>query len=80
MKKLTAILSLTLFLSCSKEFLDKRNLSQIGVETFWKDSADAMLALHGIYDAIPIAEICSYLKLDEVNLCGNDQNDQSNTI
>lgn len=52
MKKLTAILSLTLFLSCSKEFLDKRNLSQIGVETFWKDSADAMLALHGIYDAL----------------------------
>jgi hypothetical protein len=29
--------------------------------------------LHGIYD--PIAEICSYLKLDDVNLCGNDQSD-----
>ncbi len=29
--------------------------------------------LHGIYN--PIAEICSYLKLDDVNLCGNYQSD-----
>jgi hypothetical protein len=41
-----------LLFGCSKDFLDKRNLSQIGVTEFWKDSADAMFALNGIYDAL----------------------------
>jgi hypothetical protein len=37
---------------CSKSFLNKDSLSQIGDATFWKTEQDALLGINGIYDVL----------------------------
>lgn len=37
---------------CSKSFLNKDSLSQIGQATFWKSEQDALLGINGIYDVL----------------------------
>lgn len=53
MKKIFSIaILITLLSSCSKEFLDKRSLTQIGEGNFWKTEEDAILGINGIYDVL----------------------------
>jgi hypothetical protein len=52
MKKWIAILSLVFFAGCSKDFLNKESLTQIGETNFWKTEQDALLGINGIYDVL----------------------------
>jgi hypothetical protein len=52
MKKII-IISLVLALTgCSKDFLDKNSLTQLGEANFWKTEQDAILGINGIYDVL----------------------------
>jgi hypothetical protein len=37
---------------CSKSFLDKRSLTQLGEASFWKTEQDAVLGVNGIYEVL----------------------------
>ncbi|GGW42116.1 RagB/SusD family nutrient uptake outer membrane protein [Arenibacter certesii] len=50
--KLIGLVLLTLFLSCSDDFLEKNPLDQVSSETFWKSEADAHTALVGVYNSM----------------------------
>ena len=52
MKKLSIILIVILFTGCSKDFLDKRSLTQLGETSFWKTEQDAFLGINGVYDVL----------------------------
>ena len=64
----------------STEFVDlfiNKNFFELETIAHSLEGSGLLNQLHGIYD--PIAEICSYLKLDDVNLAGNDQDHQDDT-
>ncbi|MDE3253423.1 MAG: RagB/SusD family nutrient uptake outer membrane protein [Bacteroidota bacterium] len=48
---LSCIVTLAL-MGCSKSFLNKDSLSQIGEANFWKTEQDALLGINGIYDVL----------------------------
>lgn len=53
MKKLIIICLFTVSLSsCSKTFLDRSSLTQIGQDNFWKTEQDALLGINGIYNVL----------------------------
>lgn len=47
--KILILISCTLFIGCSKDFLDRKPLSQLSVETFYKTEADAKAAILACY-------------------------------
>ncbi len=52
MKKLLVISFVLALTGCSKDFLDKRSLTQLGDASFWKNEQDAILGINGIYDVL----------------------------
>lgn len=52
MKLLKLLLPALLLSGCSKQFLDKHSLTQIGDGNFWKTESDAKLGVNGIYDVL----------------------------
>lgn len=52
MKKLLIIVVVLVLTACSKDFLDKHSLTQIGEASFWKNEQDAILGINGIYDVL----------------------------
>jgi hypothetical protein len=52
MKKIIIICVVLSLTACSKDFLDKRSLTQIGEASFWKSEQDAILGVNGIYDVL----------------------------
>ena len=52
MKKAIIIILVFAFAGCSKDFLDKRSLTQLGEASFWKTEQDGILGVNGIYDVL----------------------------
>jgi hypothetical protein len=52
MKKLIVLFCVINCVGCSKEYLNKDSLTQIGQTTFWKTEQDALLGINGIYEAL----------------------------
>lgn len=52
MKKIIIVSVVLALTACSKDFLDKRSLTQIGEASFWKSEQDAILGVNGIYDVL----------------------------
>lgn len=52
MKRIAYILSILTLTGCSKDFLNKDSLTQIGQSTFWKTEQDALLGINGVYDVL----------------------------
>jgi hypothetical protein len=52
MKKTLFIFLVFALPSCSKQFLDRQSLSQIGGSSFWATKQDALLGINGIYNAL----------------------------
>lgn len=53
MRQLIVLLAGVITLAgCSKKFLDKNSLTQIGEANFWKTEQDALLGINGIYEAL----------------------------
>jgi hypothetical protein len=52
MKKIIIISLVLAFTGCSKEFLDRKSLTQLGEDNFWKNEQDAILGINGIYDVL----------------------------
>ncbi|HVZ26821.1 MAG TPA: RagB/SusD family nutrient uptake outer membrane protein [Sediminibacterium sp.] len=52
MKRILYLLSILSVTGCSKDFLNKDSLTQIGQATFWKSEQDALLGINGIYDVL----------------------------
>lgn len=52
MRNLFIIVLVVSLSGCSKEFLDKRSLTQIGDGNFWQSESDAQLGINGIYDVL----------------------------
>lgn len=52
MKKLSIIIIIIVLTGCSKSFLDKRSLTQLGEASFWKTEQDAVLGVNGIYEVL----------------------------
>lgn len=52
MKKWIAISCLVILVGCSKDFLNRDSLTQIGESNFWKTEQDALLGINGIYDVL----------------------------
>ncbi len=52
MKKLIIIIFVFALTGCSKDFLDRRSLTQLGEASFWKTEQDAILGVNGIYDVL----------------------------
>ncbi len=52
MKKVLIICFVLALTGCSKDFLDKRSLTQLGDASFWKNEQDAILGINGIYDVL----------------------------
>ena len=52
MKNIVIIVLVMALTGCSKEFLDKNSLTQIGDASFWKSEQDAILGINGIYDVL----------------------------
>ena len=52
MKKILIISFVVALTGCSKDYLDRRSLTQLGEASFWKTEQDATLAINGIYDVL----------------------------
>jgi starch-binding outer membrane protein, SusD/RagB family len=52
MKNLITIISILFLSSCSKTFLERNSLVQIGAASFWKSEQDAILGVNGVYDVL----------------------------
>lgn len=52
MKKWIAISCILFFASCSKDYLNKESLTQIGETNFWKTEQDALLGINGVYEVL----------------------------
>ena len=52
MKKLLIISFVLVLTSCSKSFLDRNSLTQLGEANFWKTEQDAILGINGVYDVL----------------------------
>jgi hypothetical protein len=52
MKKLLIISFVFALTSCSKSFLDRNSLTQLGEANFWKTEQDAILGINGVYDVL----------------------------
>jgi hypothetical protein len=52
MKKILIISFVLAITGCSKDFLEKRSLTQLGDASFWKNEQDAILGINGIYDVL----------------------------
>ncbi len=52
MKKAIIIFFAIAFTSCSKNYLDKHSLVQLGETNFWQNEQDATLGINGIYDVL----------------------------
>lgn len=52
MRKILILLAVTTLASCSKSFLNRGSLTQIGQDNFWKTENDALLGLNGVYDVL----------------------------
>ena len=52
MKKLIVTCCTILLVSCSKDFLNKESLTQIGESNFWQTEQDALLGINGVYEAL----------------------------
>ncbi|QNA45997.1 RagB/SusD family nutrient uptake outer membrane protein [Lacibacter sediminis] len=52
MKKIITIIIILALTGCSKDFLDRRSLVQLGEASFWKNEQEARLGINGIYDVL----------------------------
>lgn len=52
MKNIIILIAVVLLTGCSKEFLDRNSLTQLGEASFWKTEKDAYLGINGIYDVL----------------------------
>ncbi|HLO79842.1 MAG TPA: RagB/SusD family nutrient uptake outer membrane protein [Chitinophagaceae bacterium] len=52
MKKIIFISLVLALTGCSKDFLEKNSLTQLGEANFWKTEQDAILGINGIYDVL----------------------------
>lgn len=52
MKRLTAIILVITVTGCSKQYLDKHSLTQIGQASFWQTEQDALLGINGVYETL----------------------------
>lgn len=52
MKKFIIIIVVVALTGCSKSFLDKRSLTQLGEASFWQTEQDAVLGVNGIYEVL----------------------------
>jgi hypothetical protein len=51
-KLLISIVAITLFISCSEDFLDRSSLTSIAENNFWQSETDAFLALNAVYSTL----------------------------
>ncbi|MES2773847.1 MAG: RagB/SusD family nutrient uptake outer membrane protein [Bacteroidota bacterium] len=52
MKKLLVISFVVALSGCSKKFLDRSSLTQLGEANFWKTEQDAIFGINGVYDVL----------------------------
>lgn len=52
MKQIITIILILAVTGCSKDFLDRRSLVQLGDASFWKNEQEARLGVNSIYDAL----------------------------
>ncbi len=52
MKPILIIICVLALTGCSKNFLERQSLTQLGDASFWKNEQDAILGINGIYDVL----------------------------